>query len=422
VTKKRLGMLGSYWAVLRRNPNYARLWLADAISLIGDWFSLIALAVLVARYSEGSGLAVSGLLLAQLLPAVVVGPFVGILVDRWNRKQIMIASDLLRVAITLGFLLIRGPGDLWIVYLLTVAQFSVSSIFEPARSAIMPRVVRPDDLVTANVLSSVTWSAMLALGGLLGGVTAALLLNSLSFVISALLVAGIKSNDGGSFRPEQAAGHAEAGGLREGLHYLRQRPSTAALLMLKAGSAVGSIETLRVLYATTVFGGNDQGAWSLGMLSAAAGVGAVLGPLLLQPFNDGTVGRMRWLCAVALATCSAGILSLTYASGLWWAALVFVGRAMGGSAVWTYSAVMIQQLTDDRVRGRVFALDYAANQFVAVCATLLLGWLLNHSDEATLRAVTFQVGIATLVPLVLWVLAVLAIERRERLVAAQALD
>jgi MFS family permease len=422
-------MVGSYWGVLRRNPNYARLWLADAISLIGDWFSLIALAVLVARYSQGSGLAVSGLLLAQLLPAVVVGPFVGILVDRWDRKRIMIASDLLRVAITLGFLLIRGPGDLWLVYLLTVAQFTVSSIFEPARSAIMPRVVRPDDLVTANVLSSVTWSAMLALGGLLGGVvaaflgvTAALLLNSLSFVISAVLLAGMRSSDGGSFRPEHTTSHAETGGLREGLRYLRQRPSTAALLMLKAGSAVGSIETLRVLYATTVFSGNDQGAWSLGMLSAAAGVGAVLGPLLLQPFNDGTVGRMRWLCAIALATCSVGILSLASATGLWWAALVFVGRAMGGSAVWTYSAVMIQQLTDDHVRGRVFALDYAANQFVAVCATLLLGWLLNQSNEATLRAVTFQVGIATLIPLVLWVLAVLAIERRERLVAAQAVD
>jgi MFS family permease len=329
-------VIRSYWQVLRRNPNYARLWVADATSLIGDWFSLIALAVLVSRLSEGSGLAVSGLLLAQLLPAVVVGPFVGILVDRWDRKHILIASDLMRVVITLGFLLVRGPEDLWLVYLLTIAQFCVSSIFEPARSAIMPRVVQPSDLITANVLSSVTWSAMLAIGGLLGGfvsaylgITTALLLNSFSFILSAFLISRIRSIDGASFRPEPVESHQRGGGIREGLRYLRQRTSTAALLLLKAGSAVGSIETLRVLYATTLFAGSDQGAWSLGMLSAAAGVGAVLGPLLLERFNTGTTGRMRWLCAIALATCSVGILTLAYTTGVWWAALVFVGRAMG---------------------------------------------------------------------------------------------
>ena len=101
-------MLSAYWQLLRRNPNYARLWLADAVSLTGDWFSLIALSVLVSRESGGSGLAVSGLLLSQLLPAVVVGPLVGVLVDRLDRRVIMIASDLARVVITLGFLLVRA--------------------------------------------------------------------------------------------------------------------------------------------------------------------------------------------------------------------------------------------------------------------------------------------------------------------------
>lgn len=414
-------MFSSYWQLLRRNPNYARLWLADAISLIGDWFSLIALSVLVSRESGGSGLAVSGLLLAQLLPAVVVGPLVGILVDRLDRKVIMIASDLTRVLITLGFLLVRGPEDLWIIYALTIAQFSVSSIFEPARAAITPRVVAPGDLVSANVLSSVTWSAMLAIGGLLGGVvaasfgvTTALMLNTISFILSAALVSRVRATDGGSFRPKLASADQPHGGLRDGLRYLRQRPSTAALLLLKAGSAVGSIETVRVLYATTIFRGSDQGALALGLLAGAAGVGAVLGPLLLERFNNGTIGRMRWLSAIGLAMCTVGITSLSGTSGIGMAALVFMGRAMGGSAVWTYSAVMIQQTTDDHVRGRVFALDYAANQLVAVCATLTLGLLLNRASEPVLRATTFQLGLITLVPLGLWLVALALIERSER--------
>jgi MFS family permease len=417
-------VLSEYWRVLRRNPSYGRLWLADAVSLIGDWFSLIALSVLVSRYSDGSGLAVSGLLLAQLLPGVVLGPFVGTLVDRLDRRVIMIASDLLRVAVTLGFLLVRSPDDLWIVYVLTIAQFSISSVFEPARSAIMPRVVSAGDLVTANVLSSVTWSAMLALGGLLGGVvaaylgvTAALMLNSVSFVISALLVSSIKPinpGEGGSFRAEPRAGTTRQGGLVEGLRYLRQRPSVAALLLLKAGSAVGSIEALRVMYATTIFAGEDNGALALGLLSASAGVGAVLGPLLLERFNNGSTQRMRRLAAVGLAACALGVLGLAGAPGLLFAAIMFVGRAMGGSAVWTYSAVMLQQSTEDHVRGRVFALDYAVSQFVAVCATLTLGWLLNHSTEQILRSVTLQVGLITFIPLVIWLVALALIERSER--------
>jgi MFS family permease len=415
-------MPGSYWRLLQRNPSYARLWLADAISLIGDWFSLIALSVLVARYSGGDGLAISGLLLAQLLPMVLIGPFAGVLVDRLDRKLILIISDVLRVAITLGFLLVRSADTLWLVYLLTVAQFSVSSIFEPARSAMMPRVVRGEDLVTANVLSSVTWSAMLALGGLLGGLVAgwfgvstALLLNSLSFLLSAALLTTVHPVDGGTFRPESATAEGErGGGLLDGLRYLRERPATAALLMLKAGSAVSSIETVRALYATSIFAGTDQGAWALGMLSAAAGVGAVLGPLLLERFNDGTTRRMRRLSIIGLAACSLGILILAHVSGLWAAALVFVLRAMGGSTVWTYSAVMIQQSTADYVRGRVFALDYAANMATAVCSTLVLGWLLRSPDEALLRTTTTQLGLVTLVPLALWGLALLLIERSER--------
>lgn len=415
-------MFSEYWRVLQRNPAYARLWLADVISLLGDWFSLIALAVLVSRATAGSGLAISGLLLAQLLPAVVVGPFAGTLVDRFDRKHILIISDLLRVAITIGFLFVQGAQDLWLVYLLTIAQFSVSSIFEPARTAMMPKVVRSGDLVTANVLSSITWSAMLSLGGLLGGVvaaflgvTTALLLNSLSFIVSALLISRIRSNDGSSFRAEPASGETpHGGGLRDGVRYLRQRPPVAALLLLKASIAISNIEALRILYATTVFAANDDGALALGWLSASAGVGAVLGPLLLERFNDGTIQRMRRLCAIALAACALSLFGLASAPGILVAAFTFLTRAMGGSVIWTYSTVMIQQSTDDHVRGRVFALDFAANQLAAISVTLILGWLLQESNEALLRSITTDVGFVSIMPLIIWIAVVALLERGER--------
>ena len=159
----------NYFRLLQRNPGYARLWAAQAVSLVGDWFNTIVLASLVAKYSESSGLAISLLLLARFLPPLLVSPIAGVLLDRFDRRKMLIVSDIARIFIVLGFLLVQSAEQLWLVYALTVAQFCFSSVFEPGRSALLPSLVQRDDLVEANILGSVTWSVMLAIGGILGG-------------------------------------------------------------------------------------------------------------------------------------------------------------------------------------------------------------------------------------------------------------
>jgi MFS family permease len=129
--------------------------------------------------------AVSALLVARFLPPLIVGPFAGVLVDRLNRKLLMIVSDSARVVIVLLFLLATDASLLWLVYLLTILQFSLSALFEPTRSAILPSVVNPDDLVKANFLGSATWSVMLAAGAALGGAVAALFGTSTALLIDA---------------------------------------------------------------------------------------------------------------------------------------------------------------------------------------------------------------------------------------------
>src|SRR5689334_23825833 len=116
----------NYIAMLRRRPGYLRLWVAQAVSLLGDWFTTIALSALVARYSNGSGFAVSLLLLARFTPPLFVGPMAGVLVDRLNRKALLILSDGVRVFVVLGFLLATGPDRLWLIYALSIIQFSFS--------------------------------------------------------------------------------------------------------------------------------------------------------------------------------------------------------------------------------------------------------------------------------------------------------
>src|SRR5678815_4347597 len=174
-----------YFSLLQLRPQFRSLWLAQVISLMGDWFNTIASVIIVSRYSA-SGLAVGGLFLARALPPFLLSPVAGVVADRFARRTILILSDILRACIVLGFLLVDRPGRLWLLYVLTVLQFSVSAFFEPARAALVPALVENKELLTANTLSSITWSAMLALGGAIGGLTASLFGVKVSLVVDAL--------------------------------------------------------------------------------------------------------------------------------------------------------------------------------------------------------------------------------------------
>lgn len=186
----------AYAALLRSNPNFTRLWLAQVVSLAGDWFNTIALSALVVAYSpQNSGWAVSLLLLARTFPALIVSPFAGVLVDRFNRKTLLVWTNMLRAAVVLGFLLCtQGPEWLWLIYVLSVIQFALSAIFEPSQQAILPSLVSETELIPANTLNTITWSVMLAFGAALGGVVAALVgvgaalaIDALSFLVAGLL-------------------------------------------------------------------------------------------------------------------------------------------------------------------------------------------------------------------------------------------
>jgi MFS family permease len=163
-----------YFALLRYNANYRNLWLGSVVSFLGDWFNLIAAAELVSTLTN-SGLAVSTLFLLRFLPLFLFSPIAGVLADRFDRRHIMIFTDLARAATVASFLLIRSPDQLWLFYFLTFLQFTLSALFTPAKTAVLANIVAKEDLVTANALDSFTWSTMLALGAFAGGAVAFLL-------------------------------------------------------------------------------------------------------------------------------------------------------------------------------------------------------------------------------------------------------
>jgi MFS family permease len=123
-----------YLALLRDNRAFRRLWYGQIVSQLGDWFDSIALFALLLNLT-GSGQAVGALLVAQFLPSTVVGLWAGVVVDRLPRKLVMIAANLGSAALVLLFLLVRDPGQVWIIYVVTVLKMSLVSFFDPARTA-----------------------------------------------------------------------------------------------------------------------------------------------------------------------------------------------------------------------------------------------------------------------------------------------
>src|SRR4026209_2957866 len=158
-----------YIDLLRRNRAFRQLWLGQFGSQMGDWFDTIALYTIILNLM-GSGRDVGLLLVARFVPSFLFGPISGVVADRFSRQRIMIVTDILRALVVLGFLFVRRLDQLWIVYVLTVLQLGLSTFFEPAKTAAIPSIVSDRELLAANAISSVTWSAMLTLGAAIGGV------------------------------------------------------------------------------------------------------------------------------------------------------------------------------------------------------------------------------------------------------------
>ena len=188
----------SYARLLGANGNFRRLWLAQIVSEIGDWFYTLAIYTLLLQFT-GRASSVALALILQVLPQTFAGPTAGVVNDRLRRKHVMIAADLVRFFVVLAMLFVRSRSMVWLVYPLLLAETTMAAFFEPARSAVIPNISSQSEVLVANTLSSATWSVNLMIGASIGGVVAAFfgrdavfVLNALSFLTSAALLSGMR--------------------------------------------------------------------------------------------------------------------------------------------------------------------------------------------------------------------------------------
>lgn len=404
-----VGRPSSYLALFSNNKRYLRFWLAGVISQIGNWFNYIAIFVLLTKLT-GSGMAVSWFLIAKFIPTSFLGPAAGVIADRFSRKAIMIISDLARVLIVLGFLLVKRPEQVWLVYLLALIQESVWTFYDPARRASVPNICKPEELVLANALSGATWSIMLAVGAALGGFITylfgwqtAILLDAATFLVSAWIMLNLDLPHTLPARKDQPTWQDYTGfnDLKEGCRYVASQREVAVLLLVKSGWALsGGILVLLTVFGEQVFSTTASGGKS-GILYSFRGIGAALGPVLAWHFlGQGRRAMYKGISLSFFVAAGAYILFSQAPTLLWALPFVMLGH-MGGSVQWVFSTTLLQKIVPDEFRGRVFAAEMALLTLILSLSTYFTGLGLEHGTDPRLLAI--RLAILFLLPGTFWI-------------------
>ena len=399
----------SYTQLLRNNRNFRWLWGGQIVSLLGDWFNLIASAALLSKLTN-SGLAIGSLFVVRMLAPFIIAPFAGIIADRYNRKHILIASDIFRGVTVLGFLLVRRPEDVWLLYTLTAIQLGFGGFFYPARNAILPDLVKPEEIGAANAISSATWSTMLAIGAALGGLVAGLwgnepafILDGLTFVVSAVFIFQLDYELSDEAKTSDKSVRAALQQYLDGLRYLRGKVDQFLIALLKGVNAVlisTGFQIIQVVIAEEVFVIGEGGGISMGLLFGVAGIGTGLGPILARYITKDDNMALRWAIAAGWVIASIGLFILSSLSSF---PVVLFGtflRGFGGGIVWVFATQLLLQLVPGQVRGRIFATEYMIFTLLSAFGAAGTGWALDGIfDIVTLTRI---MGAAILVPTALW--------------------
>ena len=401
--QRNIGKTVGYFELILQNANFRWLWGGQVVSLLGDWFNLIASAILIAELTD-SGLALGVLFTIRMLAPFVVAPIAGIFADRYNRKYLLIITDLVRAVVVLGFLFVQDANDIWLLYVLTVLLFGVSGFFSPARSAILPDITSPQELGTANTLGAASWSVMLAVGAAVGGLTTGLfgsqtafVIDGFTFAISAGLLLKIRLPSSSS-----PAGETLGGARLTALRYLFQHPDLLIIALHKAAISLlmsTGLQVVLVEISNSYFVIGVGGALSLGMIYCINGIGSGIGPILARRWTGDRDKPLRisitlgYLIAVIGIAITAPLLN--FGSVL----LGGLVRSIGGGIVWVFSTQLLLQRAPNEIRGRIFGTEFALFTLMGGASSMIIGMLL---DRFQVPMILWGMAALNLIPALLW--------------------
>ncbi len=367
-----LTMLHNYGRVVR-SPRYFPIWLGQLVSNLGDTVNYIALVITVYKLTK-SGLALSTLVIFQIVPVLIAGPVAGPIIDRYPRKSILIAADLVRAVMVVGLLF---AAAVWQVYALAFCMALASVFFAPAFTASLPSLVETEDVLVANAVAwstaqfvQIIGSAMA--GGMIAifGTRAAFGFNAASFVVSALSI---------SLVTFPAMDRLGTGGymksLKEGLRFAFRDPFVFRMFWIQmlTSLSVGGTSALLVVLAERRYHLPPAGFASF---LFAIGLGALLGPLLLGSLTR-NYRNTKLLFFPYLIRGMGDVLLGVFSVPLLGQALLFVYGLNTSGGMATYQSTMQSQVPDG-MRGRVFTLMDVGWSTARLVSVALAGVLADH--------------------------------------------
>jgi MFS family permease len=447
----------TYRQLLAANADFRRLWTGQVISEIGDWFNNIAVLALAIQLAGAGreGQAVAFYAIARHLPLFLFGPLAGVVVDRVDRRRVMIVADVSRAVLALGFLLANMMGKLAVIYIAGAALFAVSSFFNAAKRASIPNIVHgTGQLLSANSLSASTTAATIAVGSALGGLlstfigrNAVFILNAATFLISAemirrigtvgsnstvgsrqwavgskdqreegpssvltanrLLPAAYYLHTANRQRPAANFVQRAASDFRDGLRYVRSKRILSAIFIVAAGWGLGN-GVARALYS--IFGARlgtaaAQGLverptdFGISVLFIAMGVGGIIGAPIARRFNSGAGDILSSRMGRSMIFDGCGLALFSLMPNLWAAALVLVAREINFAIWWTAQQTIIMSRTDNAFAGRVFASYETLTTLMMVGSIFAAG---TAADRFGVRPVAAAGGAVIALSGILW--------------------
>lgn len=368
----------TYGQLLRGNRNFRNLLSGQVISELGNWFNFIAGLGLVRLVSDASPMAAGIFFVCRLLPFAVASPIAGTFVDRFSRRQVMIATDLARAGVAMMFLLVTSAENLWIAYFATVLLSTFGAFFDGAKNAATPNLTGKEGLLAGTALMFSTRFLLMAVGSALGGWAAAILgyqaaflINAASFVISAVTVwlvpeEATRDRDTGERMTSRVGRQPFFKELSEGLDYTITNRFALTILIMNViwATGGGAVNIIFERAGGVYFAEREH--WNpdlaVAILWTATGLGLTLGMLIAHRTSVYLDRSRRHTAFIGWTLIAHGVLfSIASMMPMLWlfAVFTFVSRAIIG-VEYAIQETMFQRSLPDYIRGRISTLDRGA--------------------------------------------------------------
>ncbi|MBA3248171.1 MAG: MFS transporter [Pyrinomonadaceae bacterium] len=414
----------TYMQLLRGNRAFRRLWWGQVISELGNWFNFIAGLGLVRAVSGGDPSVTAAVLMLRLAPFALFAPLAGACVDRWSRRTVMLVTDAGRAVLACGFLLVRGPEDLWIAYVCTFAMTMLTAFFEAAKNAALPNIAGERGLLAGNALMFSSRFLLMSIGVALGGAASArfgyevaFVINAVSFVasyISIWLIPEGEMRAAGATAVESDAQQMSGSvwfrlwaDIREGWSYIWQHRLVSALIGVNIlwATGGGAIYLVYDQLGANYFAAREGYAPDMAAAAfyVASGVGLVVAMACARRIGDYVAARGWTVALIGWGIIAHGV---TFALVGFMPTLVlacvvtFISRLFIGVEFAVQDTLLMRALPD-RVRGRVLITDRAAEMSVMGLGAQAFGWTLEWITPQGLAIIS---GLLSASPGVLWLL------------------